>query len=61
MLEKVQIKTLKNVPLLIEGKAGITDENRDFNETEGKMVVHCRCGQSANKSFCDGSHQKAVF
>ena len=61
MLEKVQIKAMKNGPLVIEGKAKITDENGDVNETEGKMIALGRCGQSANKPFCDGSHQKAVF
>ena len=52
---------MKNGPLVIEGKAKITDENGDVNEIEGKMVALCRCGQSANKPFCDGSHKKAVF
>ena len=52
---------MKNGPLVIEGKAKITDENGDVNETEGKMIALCRCGQSANKPFCDGSHKKAVF
>jgi len=33
MLEKVQIKAMKNGPLVIEGKAEITDENGDVNET----------------------------
>jgi CDGSH-type Zn-finger protein len=61
MLEKVQIQAMKNGPLLIEGKAEITDENGDVNETKGKMVALCRCGQSANKPFCDGSHQKVGF
>jgi Uncharacterized conserved protein len=61
MSKKVQIKTMKNGPLVIEGKAEITDENGDVNETEGKMVALCRCGQSANKPFCDGSHKKVVF
>ena len=51
MLENIQIKVMKNGPLLITGKADITDENGDINETEGKMVALCRCGQSANKPF----------
>ena len=51
MLENVQIKVMKNGPLVITGKADITDENGDINETEGKMVALCRCGQSANKPF----------
>ena len=61
MLENVQIKVMKNGPLLIEGKVIITDENLDVNETEGKMIALCRCGHSANKPFCDGSHKKAVL
>ena len=61
MLENVQIKVMKNGPLLIEGKVIITDENGDVNETEGKMIALCRCGHSANKPFCDGSHKKAVI
>ena len=61
MLENIQIKVMKNGPLLITGKVDITDENGDINETEGKMVALCRCGQSANKPFCDGTHTKAVL
>ena len=61
MLENVQIKVMKNGPLVIKGKAEITDENWDINETEGKMVALCPYGQSATKPFCDGSHKKAVL
>jgi CDGSH-type Zn-finger protein len=52
---------MKNGPLVIEGKADITDENGDIKETEGKMVALCRCGQSAKKPFCDGTHTKEVL
>jgi CDGSH-type Zn-finger protein len=61
MLENIQIKVMKNGPLVIEGKADITDENGDIKETEGKMVALCRCGQSAKKPFCDGTHTKEVL
>ena len=28
---------------------------------EAGRVLLCRCGQSANKPFCDGSHERAEF
>ncbi len=61
MSEKVEIKAMKNGPLLIAGKATVTDANGDVSETEGAMFALCRCGQSANKPFCDGTHKKADF
>ena len=61
MSEKVEIKAMKNGPLLISGKATITDENGNISETQGAMVALCRCGQSANKPFCTGAHSKAAF
>ena len=61
MSEKVEIKVMKNGPLMIEGKLKITNENGDINETEGKMAALCRCGQSAKKPFCAGSHKELVF
>ncbi len=61
MSEKVEIKAMENGPLLIAGKATITDASGEVRETEGTMVALCRCGQSANKPFCDGSHKQAAF
>jgi len=61
MSEKIEIKAMENGPLLIVGKATFTDSNGNVNETEGTMVALCRCGQSANKPFCDGSHKQVSF
>ena len=61
MSEKVEIKAMENGPLLIAGKATITDASGKVSETEGAMFALCRCGQSANKPFCDGSHKKVAF
>lgn len=30
-------------------------------EAEGEELFLCRCGSSANKPFCDGSHQRVGF
>lgn len=61
MSEKIEIKITKNGPLLIAGKAMFTDANGNVKETEGAMVALCRCGQSANKPFCDGTHKTVNF
>ena len=61
MSEKIEIKAMENGPLLITGTAIVTDNDGNVNETEGTMVALCRCGQSANKPFCDGSHKKVSF
>lgn len=61
MSEKVEIKATENGPLLISGQATVTDADGNASETQGSMVALCRCGQSANKPFCDGSHSKAAF
>lgn len=47
-------------PLLVEGKLEITLPNGDKAEKEG-MTALCRCGASANKPYCDGSHSKIKF
>ena len=61
MSEKIEIKATKNGPYLVAGTATFTDAGGNVKETEGKMVALCRCGQSANKPFCDGSHKRVNF
>lgn len=61
MSEKFEIKATKNGPYLIAGTARFTDANGNIKETEGKTVALCRCGHSANKPLCDGTHKKVNF
>lgn len=50
------IKVTDDGPLLVHGDIEILDENG--NPIEGpKAVALCRCGLSANKPFCDGTHE----
>ena len=44
-------------PLKITGKIMIKDLKRDKEETISEVLL-CRCGNSANKPFCDCSHEK---
>lgn len=51
-----------NGPLRIEGEFTICDPSGKAFGLAGRTVVSlCRCGQSANKPFCDGQHARAGF
>jgi CDGSH-type Zn-finger protein len=44
----MKVKALPNGPYLVE------------SEAKGKVAL-CRCGQSKNKPYCDGTHVKSNF
>lgn len=51
-----------NGPLRLEGDITILDQDGKAFGLAGRTVVSlCRCGQSQNKPFCDGSHNKVGF
>jgi CDGSH-type Zn-finger protein len=51
-----------NGPLRLEGDITIVDQDGKTFGLAGRSVVSlCRCGQSANKPFCDGTHAKVGF
>jgi CDGSH-type Zn-finger protein len=53
-----KITVNNNGSLKIEGEFEIVDKNGDKYDLAGREVVGiCRCGLSANKPFCDGSHK----
>ena len=56
-----EIKGRENGPYLIAGTAVYTDTDGNEQKTQGTMIALCRCGQSANKPFCDGAHRKVDF
>jgi CDGSH-type Zn-finger protein len=52
-----------NGPYRLEGE-GITicdQEGRVYGLAGRTVVSLCRCGHSANKPFCDGSHARTGF
>lgn len=53
------IQAMDNGPLLVRGgDVVLKDGSGNTYDLEGKdMIALCRCGQSANKPFCDGSHK----
>jgi uncharacterized Fe-S cluster protein YjdI len=57
---KPVITASKNGPLEIRFHCEIRDAEGNLIRTVEKASL-CRCGQSANKPFCDGTHRKAGF
>ena len=51
-----------NGSIRVEGDFEIVDpEGRSFGLAGRTSIGLCRCGQSANKPFCDGSHKTCDF
>ena len=63
MADPVVIRCRENGPLLLLGPVKIVDHlGNEFTAPPGKdAIALCRCGQSRNKPFCDGSHRACGF
>jgi CDGSH-type Zn-finger protein len=48
-------------PLIVRGPFVITGPDGQPVPASRKTVALCRCGKSANKPFCDGSHTRTGF
>ena len=58
----VRIKVRLNGPYLVEtDDVELVDWNGHTYEIGRRPVALCRCGGSANKPFCDGTHSKIGF
>ncbi|MGN6475799.1 MAG: (4Fe-4S)-binding protein [Flavipsychrobacter sp.] len=54
------VEVTPNGPLMIYGN--ITIKHKNGEETKkNKVTALCRCGQSSNKPYCDGTHRKVDF
>jgi CDGSH-type Zn-finger protein len=62
---QVTITVRKNGPLRVDDPNGLVelvDADGIKYDTAGKIGFSlCRCGASANRPFCDGSHNKIAF
>jgi uncharacterized Fe-S cluster protein YjdI len=56
---KTEVVVIKNGPLMVKGALSI--KHKDGKEETQLEVYFCRCGQSGNKPFCDGTHKKCGF
>ncbi|MBI1356277.1 MAG: CDGSH iron-sulfur domain-containing protein [Acidobacteria bacterium] len=56
------VKVFNNGPLRIEGEFTIVDQSGNEFGLGGRTALGlCRCGMSANKPFCDGTHAREGF
>ena len=60
--EPTHIVAIDNGPLRVSGSFALKDaQGQEFDLTGRPAISLCRCGASANKPFCDGSHKGAGF
>ncbi len=56
----MEIDIKDNGPIMITGDFDLEYKGKHDHKTDGKIAL-CRCGASANKPYCDGSHSKIGF
>jgi CDGSH-type Zn-finger protein len=57
----VTIHALKNGPYEVSGRPKVTDFEAAAYPVDEDPIYLCRCGRSATKPFCDGTHKKVGF
>ena len=58
----MKITAITNGPLLLEGQTVLVDQNGNaYARRDADKFSLCRCGASATKPFCDGTHAKNGF
>ena len=57
----MHLKIIENGPIVLDTREQISTTVGGSTEEKPGPVFLCRCGQSATKPFCDGSHRKANF
>ena len=56
------IRVIPNGPYRVNGPIKVTDVGgQEITVQDGRAVSLCRCGGSANKPFCDGTHSRIGF
>jgi CDGSH-type Zn-finger protein len=60
-MAKTTITPQANGPYLVRGRIRIRDMRGNEIAVERETVALCRCGGSANKPFCDGTHARIGF
>ncbi|MFB7250190.1 CDGSH iron-sulfur domain-containing protein [Microbacterium sp. NPDC056234] len=59
--ERVSITPYPDGPLLVRGDVDLRTPDGEPVQRNRRTVALCRCGLSAIKPFCDGTHKAAGF
>ncbi len=54
------VEVSQNGPLLVFGNVTVKDTSGN-QVKKNNVTAFCRCGQSGNKPYCDGTHRKVGF
>lgn len=57
----MKITFRENGPIVLQAEGELLFRSGETEEKKPGTVTLCRCGQSANKPFCDGSHRRVGF
>jgi uncharacterized Fe-S cluster protein YjdI len=57
---ETSVTPVPNGPLFLRGRVRISDADERLLREDTRVAL-CRCGASANKPFCDGSHRRVGF
>jgi len=58
---KTSITPYRDGPYLVRGEFSFTDQEGREIDARRRTVALCRCGRSAIKPFCDGTHKTIGF
>jgi uncharacterized Fe-S cluster protein YjdI len=58
--DEVRVEPRPNGPLFLRGRIRIVDADGNLIREDTRVAL-CRCGGSANKPFCDGTHKTNGF
>ena len=61
-MPETTVQALKNGPFIIKGSVKVLDvDGNEYDVSDQKAIALCRCGQSENRPFCDGKHNRIGF
>jgi CDGSH-type Zn-finger protein len=60
-MDEVRVRPLQDGPVEVAGPVQMVDAAGNAAPAIDSPIYLCRCGQSSEKPFCDGTHKKIGF